>query len=521
MKDNRITVAYGRLSIEDLNKENDFSSSIYNQLGFIKSYAKSMGLSIDKEYIDDGYSGINFDRPGFEKLKEDIEKGLIGVVITKDLSRLGRDFIETAYYISEYFARYNVRYIAINDRFDSDNPDDTNQDIMLSIRSLINDRYVKDASVKRKQVAEAKTEEGQYIGFIAPYGYRIKKIKDKRTLEIDEYAAGIVKRIFTEIASGKTREDVADELNKDKVIPPVIYMRMTPSKNKKYYYDWSANVVYRILKNKTYTGRIVKRKSSKQDYHQKQRQVIPIRDRETIDNCHPAIITDELFESANARLKVMKRKEKNDYSGLFSKLVICGECGRTMTACRVKRENGNIKYHFECTRVVDRTPCPNRTIADSKLKAIVSETLKEIINNYVDEDDITTKATKNLLKAERPNLKISNLKDDIELHNVNIRNLYLKKTTGEISLDEFVEKKKNETFLKEQSEKLLKKVMESKNEKVRKEELLEKYNKFINNDEFINNVIRDLIDKIVVYKDNTIKISFKFGLGEPKKIKLF
>lgn len=521
MEDNRLTVAYGRLSIEDLKKENDFSSSIYNQLGFIKSYAKSMGLSIDKEYIDDGYSGINFDRPGFEQLKDDIEKGLIGVVITKDLSRLGRDFIETAYYISEYFARHNVRYIAINDNYDSDNPDASDQEIMLSIRSLINDRYVKDASVKRKQVAEAKTEEGQFIGFIAPYGYKIKKIKDKRTLEIDEYAAGIVKRIFTEIASGKTREEVADGLNNDKVIPPVIYMKMTPNKNKKYYYDWSASVVYRILKNKTYTGRIVKRKSSKKDYHQKKREFIPLRDRETIDNCHPVIISDELFESANARLKTMKRKEKNNYSGLFSKLVICGECGRIMTACRVKKENGNIKYHFECTRVTDRKPCPNRTIADSKLRTIVSNTLEDIISNYVDEEDITTRATKDLLKNERPNLKISNLKDDIELHNTNIRNLYLQKTTGEISLDEFVEKKKTETFLKEQSEKLLKEVMESKNEEVRKEELLEKYNKFINDDEYINEITRDLIDKIVVYKDNTIKISFKFGLGEPKKIRLF
>ncbi len=521
MEDNRLTVAYGRLSIEDLNKESDFSSSIYNQLGFIKSYAKGMGLSIDKEYIDDGYSGINFDRPGFEQLKDDIEKGLIRVVITKDLSRLGRDFIETAYYISEYFARHNVRYIAINDNYDSDNPDASDQEIMLSIRSLINDRYVKDASVKRKQVAEAKTEEGQFIGFIAPYGYKIKKIKDKRTLEIDEYAAGIVKRIFTEIASGKTREEVADGLNNDKVIPPVIYMKMTPNKNKKYYYDWSASVVYRILKNKTYTGRIVKRKSSKKDYHQKKREFIPLRDRETIDNCHPVIISDELFESANARLKTMKRKEKNNYSGLFSKLVICGECGRIMTACRVKKENGNIKYHFECTRVIDRKPCPNRTIADSKLRTIVSNTLEDIISNYVDEEDITTRATKDLLKTERPNLKISNLKDDIELHNTNIRNLYLQKTTGEISLDDFVEKKKNETFLKEQSEKLLKEVMESKNEEVRKEELLEKYNKFINDDEYINEITRDLIDKIVVYKDNTIKISFKFGLGEPKKIRLF
>lgn len=516
-----LVVAYVRLSQEDYDKSERFSSSIYNQIGFIKSYAKSMGLSIDKEYIDDGYSGTNYDRPGFEKLKDDIENGLIDVIITKDMSRLGRNFIETAYYIGEYFPRNDIRYIAINDQYDSDNPDDNDQAVMMKIRTLINDRYVKDVSVKRKQVADAKTEEGQFIGFLAPYGYKIKKIKDKRTLEIDEYAASIVKRIFSEIASGKSRKEVAEGLNNDKITPPVIYMNMTPSRNKKYYYDWSDKVIYRILKNKTYTGKIVKRKSSKKDYHQKKRDVIPIRDRETINNCHPAIITEELFDEANSKLKTLKRKEKNNYSGLFSKLVICGECGRTMTACRVRKENGNIKYHFECTKAHERQVCPNRTIADSKLQIIVKDSLKDLIDNYVDEDEICDKAMKDLIKNERPDLKISNLEADIEFHNKKIRDLYIKKTKSEISLEEFLKEKESEAILKEQSEKMLQKILESKNQDLRKQDLLEKYNKFINNDECINEVVRELIDKIIVYKDNTLELSFKFGLGKPKKIKLF
>lgn len=518
---NKLTVAYGRLSQEDINKLKEFSSSIYHQLAIIKSYTKENGLHIDKEYIDDGYSGANFDRPAFEKLKDDIESGLIGTVITKDMSRFGRNFIETAYYIGEYFPRNNVRYIAINDQFDSDNPDICEQQIMMEIQALINDRYVKEVSTKRKQVAEAKTEEGQFIGALPPYGYRIKNKNGKRTLEIDDYSAGIVKRIFSEIASGRTRSEVADGLNKDEIVPPIIYMNMTQSKKKKYYFDWSDKIIYRILKNKTYTGKIVKRGSSKRDYHQKKRDFIPISDRETINNCHPVIITEKLFDDANRRLKTMKRKEKNEYSGLFNKLVICGECGNVMTVCRRKRENGNVKYHLACTRVTDRKHCPNRTVSNSRLQLIVTNTLKDLINSYIDKDEITTKATKNLLKEERPNLKITNLKEKIELHNTNIRNFYLKKIAGEISLDEFIKKKEAELLLREQSEELLEEVIKSKNEELRKEELLEKYNKFINNDNLIHGVIRDLIDKIIVYKDTTIQISFKLRVGKIKEIKLY
>lgn len=518
---NRLTVAYVRLSKEDINKFNEFSSSIYNQLAIIQSYTNEIGLHIDKEYIDDGYSGANFDRPAFEKLKEDIERGIIGTVITKDLSRLGRNFIETAYYIVDYFPRNQVRYIAINDQFDSDSSDAYDQQIMIEIKALVNDWYVKDISLKRKQVAFAKTEEGQFIGVIAPYGYKIKKENGKRTLGIDEYSAGIVKRIFTEIASGRTRSEVAEELNKDKITPPIIYMNMTQSKKKKYYFDWSDKIVYRILKNKTYTGKIVKRKSSKKDYHQKKRNFIPIRDRETIDNCHPVIITEELFNAANNQLKTMKRKKEIDYNGLFSKLVICGECGNIMTVCRRKRENGNIRYYFACTRVKDRCHCSNRSIADSKIQFIVTNTLKDFIHSYIDRDEIIRKATKNLLKEERPNLKIANLKEKIELHNTNVRNSYLKKAKGEISLDEFIEKKGSELYQKEQSEKLLKEVIKSKNEDLRKQELKEKYNQFINNDNLIPQIIKDFIDKLIIYKDDTIQISFKFKIEKSKEIKLY
>lgn len=521
MRDNKMTVAYGRLSEEDLEKIGEYSVSIYNQLSLIKDYANRMELSIDREYVDDGYSGINFDRPGFEKMINDIEAGKISTVITKDMSRLGREFIDTAYYISEYFPKHNVRYIAINDQYDSNSPDDITKEIMVNIHAIVNDRYVKDTSLKRTKTAIAKTENGEFIGFLAPYGYKIVKKDDKRTLEIDEYAAGIVKRIFASIASGKTRNEVTDELNKDKVLPPVIYMNMTPSRNKSYYYDWSSNIIYRILKNKTYTGATVIRKSLKRNYKQKKRTVVPIRDRETKENTHPAIITMDLYKDANSRLKTMKRKEKNNYDGTFSGLVVCGECGRVMTACRKKRENGNIKYYFACTKVVERKKCPNRIVHDNKLRTIVKSTLKELIDGFIDEEEIINDVTKKLIQKDRAQLKIANIKKDIEVHDANIRNLYLKKTKGEITLDEFIKEKNKESELKNNQEENLQLLVEKRNSDYKRNVVLDLYNQFINGDIFFRDYIKDIIQKIIIHKDNTIQIVFKFGVGKTKIIKLY
>ncbi len=518
---NNYTVAYVRLSQDDLDKYKEFSESIYNQLGIIKSFASTMNLSIDKEYIDDGYSGLNFNRPGFEELKKDIEDGSIRTVIVKDLSRLGRNFLETAYYISEYFKKYNIRFIAINDEYDSDNEEDATKEILLNIRTVINDRYARETGQKLKQVFDSKTNEGQFIGFQAPYGYKIKKINNYRTLEIDEYAATIVKRIFTEIASGKSREEVAKMLNEEKVVPPIIYLKMTPSKNKAYYYDWSGAVIYRILKNKTYTGKIVKRKSVKKDYYQNKRKYIVQRDRETIDKCHPAIITDELFEAANNRLKQTKRRIKNDYNGVLGGLVYCGECGRKMLPIPTRKSGERLRYYFQCTNVINRVHCHRKCICDEKLLRIITFTINELINTYVDEDEIVNNTTKDILKKERNNLKISNIKENIELHTNNIKKLYMRKTNGDISLEEFMKLKDEETLKKKKLESELKSLIETTNIDLRKKEIMEKYHMFLNNDSFINETINYFIERIDLYKDKTIKISFKFGLGEPKRIKLF
>ncbi len=517
---NKLVIAYARLSQEDVDKESEFSSSIYNQLGLIKAYAKSIELKVEKDYIDDGFSGTNFERPGFEQLLNDIELGLIDCIIVKDMSRLGRNFLEVAYYIRHYFPQHGVRFISINDQFDSEKKENYENQLMIDFRSVLNDQYAKESSVKRKQIAKSKTGSKEFIGFIAPYGYRIKKVAGKRILEIDEYAANIVKRIFNEIANGKTREEVAIALNYEKIESPIVYMKMTPNKNKNYFYDWSPTIIYRILKNKTYTGRIVERTSLKEDYHKKNRNYIPIRDRNTIDNCHSAIISDELFLSANSKLRTMKRRGKNDYDGLFTNLVICGECGRPMTACRIEKKGREVQYYFECTRTANRKKCPNRSIADSKLRLIVDDTIRNIINNYVEEEEIISDVTKDLLKDKNYNSEISKLKKMIELHSVNIRNLYLRKTKGEIDLNTFLSEKEKDTILKEQYEKQLQKLEETKNIEKRREELQEKYSMFVN-DNLVKESVREFISKIDIYKDNTIQIIFKFGLGNPKKIKLF
>lgn len=161
--------AYIRLSEEDINKSKNYSESILNQIDLIDEYAKKIGIQIDERYIDDGYSGINFARPSFEKMLKEIENKNIQTIITKDFSRLGREFIETSFYITRFFPEQNIRYIAINENYDSIQGNNDYAEIMVGLKGVINDKYIKDTSKKIKAVKEQKTEEGYYMGFIAPF----------------------------------------------------------------------------------------------------------------------------------------------------------------------------------------------------------------------------------------------------------------------------------------------------------------------------------------------------------------
>lgn len=509
MNKNKIAL-YVRISEEDLEKTKEVSSSIYNQINLIKSYAIKQNFIIEKEYIDDGYSGGNFNRPGFTELLNDIEKGIISTVITKDISRLGRDFIETSYYIFDFFPKHNIRYIAINDYYDSYEQSNVLDETMILIKNIINDRYIYDSSIKRKQISEIKTKNGEFIGFIAPYGYKVVKKNNKRTLEIDEYSSLIIKKIFTNIACGKTRKEVAEELNKEKVLPPIMYMNMTPNTNKKYYYEWSDKIIYRILKNETYMGNTIIRKSEKINYKQKKRKVVNIKDRKVIKNTHPAIINEALFQEANSKIINYKRKNKNNYNGILKDLVICGVCNRPMTPCRISKKEGIVKYYFACTKTINRKKCSNRIIYNNKLENIIEKNVKKHIETFINKKIIINKITKELFNKEKWKQKETKIKKEIDICNIKIKDLYIQKIKEKINFETFMNLKIEQQEMIKIYQKELIDIQKNKNIKKLKYEVSQIYDNFINCNILFKKIIYELIEQVIINSNNKIKIIYKF-----------
>lgn len=521
----KMVCSYIRLSEEDYKKDKeDMSASIANQISYIEDYAKSNGLVISKNYIDDGYSGINYNRPAFEEMTKDIKKGRINIIITKDFSRLGREYIETGYYITKFFPENNIRYIAINDNYDSNSSDSMYNDIMIGFKSIMNDRYIKDASVKIKEIKRMKTEQGYYMGFIAPYGYVKEYAENKITLRIDEKASRIVKRIFYEIANGVKAKEVAQRLNKENILSPMKYLKMTKSKNKNYYDKWSDKIIYRIIRNHTYTGDNVIRKSVKPNYKQKKRTWVRIRDREIKRDTHPAIISQELFEKANNNINHINKKENRikNYQGILAGMVVCGECGRLMNITGRMRESENIHYHFYCANQCKKyNKCTNtKKISDGVLQQIVYNALKEIIDKFVDRKKILDKVSENIIKKDEIKKKIKNMEITIEFYNNKIRNLYIQKTKEEISLGQFLEQKEFETEKKEKLERELEKLIEQKELVIKREELENKYSELITKENIYKFAFKDLIKKVIFNKDRSIVIEFNFDVMPKYKVQM-
>ncbi len=515
-----MTVGYVRLSEKDFEKTVEESSfSIFNQKMAINLYAKNMNLTIDKFYVDDGFSGINFDRPGFDELKNDIEMGKIKTVIVKDLSRLGREHLETGYYISDYFPKNKIRFIAIYDEYDSDNLTEDQKEFILAFKTIINDNVVKQASIKRKIAAEQQTNNKFYISCYATYGYKIITKDGRRTLEIDDYSASIVKRIFTEAASGINMNEIASKLNEEGILCPAKYLKQKEIEGK--CYDWTRNTIRRIIKNKIYTGVLIKRKSISLGYKVKKRKYIPPCEYQYIENSHPPIVSKNLFNEANNKLvNRVIRRGTNEYNGALRGLVICGVCGQPMTPNSVVIGNKRI-FVFDCNKKYHRKKCLSRSIRDTKLNLIVLDNIKELINNYVDGEKIVDIVSDQVNKKERLSSKITKLEELIACQKKTIENLYLKKTNNEISLDEFLKKRSDEIANKEKLETELNCLVDEKNLNVKRTEILNDYVDFINNKIFLKDWINKLIESITLYRDNTIQIKYKFGLGETKKIKLY
>ena len=375
----KITALYCRLSQEDAN-EGD-SNSITNQKDILLRYAKEHRFPNPTFFVDDGYSGTNYDRPGFQQMLSEIEAGKVVVVLTKDLSRLGRNSSLTGLHINFTFPKYSVRYIAINDHFDTIDPNSTDNDV-AGIKNWFNEFFAKDTSRKIRAVQKAKGERGVPLTTNVPFGYR-KDPEDRTKWIVDEAAALVVKRIFKLCMEGRGPMQIAKLLQAEKVLNPTSYKRRegikSPSPETADPYHWNTNTVVHILERREYTGCTVNFKTYTNSIWDKKQRETPIEKQAVFYNTHPAIIEQEVFDKVQQIRKQRHRRTKTGKSSLFSGMVYCADCGAKMRYCTTnyfeKRQD-----HFVCANYRSNTgSCSAHFIRAVVLEELVWMHMKAVI----------------------------------------------------------------------------------------------------------------------------------------------
>jgi DNA invertase Pin-like site-specific DNA recombinase len=343
-------VKYIRLSIAD-DKPGE-SDSVANQRKLIDEWLKNHPeIEVVSEKIDDGWSGLLFDRPAFKEMMADIEKGEINCCVTKDLSRLGRENVEILRYLRRIFPAYGVRFIAINDNIDTLN--DSADDIAVSLKSIINDAYCRDISIKTRSVLESKRANGDYIGACCVYGYR-KSEENRHRLEPDDYAASIVSGIFRMKLDGMAAARIAEVLNERGILSPYQYKkdRGLPHPKKgftdKEEAKWSAKTVIRILQDETYTGTLIQGKCTTPNYKLKEIRQKSENEWHRHENAHEPIVTRNDFNLVQRLMRLDTRTSPaDDKVYVFSGLIICGCCGNRMIR-KSAPGNGKRYYNYWC-----------------------------------------------------------------------------------------------------------------------------------------------------------------------------
>ena len=375
----KITALYCRLSQEDAN-EGD-SNSITNQKDILLRYAKEHRFPNPTFFVDDGYSGTNYDRPGFQQMLSEIEAGKVVVVLTKDLSRLGRNSSLTGLYINFTFPKYSVRYIAINDHFDTIDPNSTDNDV-AGIKNWFNEFFAKDTSRKIRAVQKAKGERGVPLTTNVPFGYR-KDPEDRTKWIVDEAAALVVKRIFKLCMEGRGPMQIAKLLQAEKVLNPTSYKRRegikSPSPETADPYHWNTNTVVHILERREYTGCTVNFKTYTNSIWDKKQRETPIEKQAVFYNTHPAIIEQEVFDKVQQIRKQRHRRTKTGKSSLFSGMVYCADCGAKMRYCTTNYFEKQ-QDHFVCANYRSNTgSCSAHFIRAVVLEELVWMHMKAVI----------------------------------------------------------------------------------------------------------------------------------------------
>ena len=370
------TALYCRLSQDD-GIEGD-SNSIQNQKAILQKFAEDHHFPSPCFYVDDGFSGGTFQRPAFQQMISDMENGEIGIIVTKDLSRLGRNQLHTGLYIEERFPMFGVRYIAINDNVDTDSSESND---LMPFKNLFNEWFIRDTSRKIRAVLKAKAERGERLGSRAPYGYR--KAPDTKKLIVDEEAAAIVRRIFAMCASGSGPSQIARILKKEQILTPTMYAYTRygithTCLDTAHPYNWSDSAIANLLENEIYLGNTVNMKYSTKSYKDKRRVEHPREECMVFENTHPALITREVWDIVQRVRKNKRRLTKMEEQNKYSGLVFCADCGSNMVLHRAHTMSASYN-HFTCrTYKKDWEACTGHYIRECVLDEVVLEDLRRV-----------------------------------------------------------------------------------------------------------------------------------------------
>lgn len=515
---------YLRLSKEDgdvAGSETLQSNSIENQKEYIEDYIHSKPeIKIVDFYVDDGYSGVNFDRPDFQRMLQDIKNKKIDCVIVKDLSRLGRNYIEVGKYIERLFPFLGVRFIAINDNFDSADDAALSNNIIVPFKNLINDAYCRDISIKIRSHLEVKRKRGEFIGAFPVYGYM--RGEDKNKLIVDPCAAEIVKEIFAMKMEGMSQQAIADELNRLGVLSPAEYKKEQGSGYKTVFQThsrakWTAVAVLRVLTNEVYMGTLIQGKESTPNYKVRVREKKPKEEWIRVENAHEAIISRTDFELISDILQKDTRVSTGKSAvSVYSGYLVCADCGCSMV--RKKVRSGSLEYvYYVCSgNKKDKDICSSHRISENTLNMAITKTLQLHLKQLGDLQEsirYIRETSGNSDKIKKLVLQSEKRKEDIEKYNRLKLECYEDYKKELITQDEYMLFKKE---LDNRIEEIQRAITELGKKKrmlldggYEKESLLEKFltSKEI---ELKRSILVRFISRIYVYEDHRIEIIFRY-----------
>lgn len=522
---------YIRLSREDGDKEE--SSSVTNQREILKRYVSEQpNFFIVKEYVDDGWTGTNFDRPKFKEMIADIEAGIIDTVITKDLSRLGRERLGVGHYTEIYFPEHNIRYIALLDNIDTYM--DAGMNDMAPFKGVINDMYVRDISKKIRSSLIERKKAGNFLGVTAPYGYK-KDPNNKFHLVINEKEAEVVKRVFRLYLEGNGLTKIAQILTKDGVPVPGETRNIGKTRKTALYSSWKQTTIRRILDNRVYLGELVQFKRRKINYKSKRRITVPEEERYICKGTHEAIIDEEDFNTVQNILKKNKSFKGTKHDYLFKGLLYCAECGARLNITYSNyalKKYGEYRYTTICysySRLYSDI-CTRHSNSIPELEEVLIKHIKEVCSRYINEnlqDELISMAKKQKqleLKQISNEKRLETLEQKIADIGLYIKNLYMDKVKGVVSENDYISlvsdfTKDRDNLIKEKEELIT--IINNQKPQIDETAKIEKLAKeFISLEKPTKQLLNELIEKITISENKEINIYFKFNeLNEMKKIK--